>query len=293
MTPVVKPPPAVPVATVAFDRLAHDYDRLAAGDLFRLLRQRTHATFARLIDPGSRVLEIGCGTGLDTVFLAGHGCRVVACDPSEEMVSRALCRLARHGLDDRATVVPCGLQDAAAFVDALTAPGPFDAIVSNFGALNCVEHLAPLGALVHRSVRDGGAIILGLMGRACAAEAVYFLLTGRPSLVTRRRGHGAVPVPVAGLAVPTFYHRIDDVRRALGPYVDRIRVEGIGVALPPPYFEARWRRLPVAIQRVASGVDRLVAPWPPFNRLGDHVLVRCRKKPVVRPALVEDAGRHV
>lgn len=265
-------------ATAAFDRLAPDYDRLASGDLFRLLREQTHAAFARLIAPGSRVLEIGCGTGLDTVFLAGRGCQVVACDPSEEMVSRALCQLARRGLDDRAMVVPCGLQDAAAFVDALTAPAPFDAIVSNFGALNCVEHLAPLGALVHRHLRHGGPIVLGLMGRACATEAVYFVMTGRPALVTRRRGRGAVAVPVAGLDVPTFYHRVGDVRRALGPYVDGFRLEGIGVALPPPYFEPRWITLPAGLRRVAAVIDRMVAPWPPFNRLGDHVLVRCRKR---------------
>src|SRR5688572_28337141 len=140
----------VRAATLAFDRLAPEYDALAEGEIFRLLRRRTHAAFLRWLRPGCRVLEIGCGTGLDTVFLAAHGIRVVACDPSEAMVSRTLSRLANDGFAHRATVMPCGLQDLEPFLNALDQEEGFDGIVSNFGALNCVERLEPLGVLASR-----------------------------------------------------------------------------------------------------------------------------------------------
>ena len=68
-------------ARLAFDRLAPAYDALAAGEAFRLQRQQTHRLLSQWIRPGFRVLEIGCGTGADTEFLAGLGARVVACDP--------------------------------------------------------------------------------------------------------------------------------------------------------------------------------------------------------------------
>ena len=84
-----------PPARVAFDRLAADYDTLTGGEIFQLLRGRTHRIFAQCFPAGSRVLEIGCGTGPDTQFLASRGVRVVACDPSEEMVGRTLRRLSR------------------------------------------------------------------------------------------------------------------------------------------------------------------------------------------------------
>jgi SAM-dependent methyltransferase len=268
-----------PITTEAFDRIAGEYDDVAAGEIFCLLRRRTHAAFTRRFAPGARVLEIGCGTGLDTAFLAARGVRVVACDPSEEMVSRALRRLAHEQLDERAVVVPCGLQDFASFLDALAEPEGFDGIISNFGALNCVEHLAPLRALAHRYLRPGGALLLGVMGRACAIEAVYFVATRRASLASRRRGCGAVGVPVAGLDVPTFYHRIADIRAALGEEVALVRIEGVGVAIPPPYMERRWQTLPAALRRVVSGIDRVIAAWPPFNRIGDHVLLHFAKRP--------------
>jgi SAM-dependent methyltransferase len=265
-------------ATRAFDRLAPMYDTLAGGEIFTLLRRRTHATFAPRFPPGSRVLEIGCGTGLDTRFLARRGVQVVACDPSEAMVARALCGLARDGLAGTATIFPCGLQELAAFLDATTQPAPFDGIVSNFGALNCVEHLAPLGALGRRYVRPGGVVLLGLMGRHCACEMLYFAARGRTDLARRRTCRGAVGVPVAGIDVPTFYHRIADARAALGRDFTLTGVDGIGVLVPPPYLEPRWQRLSKRVRTVTAWCDALVASCPPFNRLGDHVLLELTKR---------------
>lgn len=272
MTPPTTPA-AHPAATAAFDRLAPRYDALASGEIFTLLRRRTHAVFARRFHAGDAVLEIGCATGLDTVFLAARGVRVVACDPSEEMVSRALRRLAHEGLTARATVLPCGLMDLASFLEVAHAPDAFDGIVSNFGALNCVDSLAPLGALARCRLRAGGAVLVGVMGRACALEALYLAATGRGGLAGRRRAGGAVPVPVAGVDVPTFYHRICDIRAALGPALRLDEVVGIGVVIPPPYLEPRWQRLPRLVRGAADRLDRWLAPWPPFNRVGDHVLL--------------------
>ena len=276
MTPVRSG--ATAPATLAFDRLAPDYDTLAGGELFQLLRRRTHEAFARVFSGDSRVLEIGCGTGIDTAFLAATVKTVVACDPSEEMVIRSLRRIGHASLDARASVVPCGLQDLASFLDALAAPGAFDGIVSNFGALNCVEHLAPLGALARTYLRDGGVMLLCLMSRTCAIESLYFTATRQPELASRRRHNGPVAVPVAGIDVPTFYHRIADVRAALGRDMVLQSVEGIGVAVPPPYLETRWQRLPRTARRLVTTLDGLLAPLPPFNRVGDHVLLQFVKR---------------
>ena len=134
-------------ARLAFDRLAPAYDALAAGEAFQQQRKQTHRLLSRWIRPGFRVLEIGCGTGADTEFLARLGARVVACDPSEEMLSRARRRLEGAGFGDRVGILSCGLRDLPQFLDALDHAEGFDAIVSNFGALNCAPSLDPLGVL--------------------------------------------------------------------------------------------------------------------------------------------------
>jgi hypothetical protein len=181
-------------------------------------------------------------------------------------------------LVDRATVLPCGLQDAIAFLEAVDEARPFDGIVSNFGALNCVEDLRPLGRLASQLLTATGVVILNVMGRSCAFETVYFAATGRRRLTGRRRRAGAVQVPVAGVDVPTYFHRIRDIRDAVGVSVTLDRIQGIAVAVPPPYFETRWQTLPKSVRDFVCSIDGVVATWPPFNRLGDHVLLEFVKQ---------------
>lgn len=260
----------------AFDRLAPSYDALTGGEAFRHQRRQTHDAFARWLPAGCRVLEIGCGTGVDTEFLAAAGRHVVACDPSEEMLSLTRRRLERAFAGDRAGILSCGLDDLPRFLDALDHGEGFDAIVSNFGALNCVRSLSPLGAIARRHLRPGGAIVLGLMGRTCLWESLYFAARGRRSEGARRRQDGVL-VAVAGVDVPTFYHRTREVAEALGPAFSLAAVRGIGVMVPPPYLESRWQQVPPAIRRATAGLDRVVSSWPVFNQLGDHTLTHWTK----------------
>lgn len=265
------------IARLAFDRLAPAYDALASGEAFQLQRRQTHRLLSRWIRSGFRVLEIGCGTGVDTEFLAGLGARVVACDPSEEMLSRTRRRLEMAGLGDRAGILSCGLQDLPQFLDALDHAEGFDAIVSNFGALNCAPTLEPLGVIGCRHLRAGGAIAIGLMGRTCLWETLYFTARGDRARAARRRTSKA-DLPVAGIDVPTFYHRTSDVAASLGEEFVRDAVIGVGVMVPPPYLEPRWLQLPPTLRRAAAGVDRVAGSWPIVNQLGDHTLSRWVKR---------------
>ena len=68
------------------------------------------------------------------------------------------------------------------------------------------------------------------------------------------------------------------VRAALGRDMVLQSVEGIGVAIPPSYLEPRWQQLPRPARRLATTLDGLLAPLPPFNRVGDHVLLQFVKR---------------
>jgi ubiquinone/menaquinone biosynthesis C-methylase UbiE len=267
----------VSTARLAFDRLAPAYDALASGDAFQLQRRQTHAALAKWIRPGFRVLEIGCGTGVDTEFLAQLGARLVACDPSDEMLSRTRRRLEISGVGDRVVIMSCGLEDVPQFLDALDHAEGFDAIVSNFGALNCAPVLDALGSVGRRHLRPGGAMAIGLLGRTCLWEMLYFTARGDRAKVARRRAQ-RVNVPVAGIDVPTFYHRTGDIAAALGSDFIREASIGIGVFVPPPYLEPRWLQVPLPLRRAAAGIDRLSGAWPIVNRLGDHTLTRWVKQ---------------
>ncbi|HVV53575.1 MAG TPA: class I SAM-dependent methyltransferase, partial [Polyangia bacterium] len=72
----------------AFDALASRYDALfspAANPLVALARARVHAALGRHFAPGAALLEVGCGTGEDTLALTARGHTLVACDPAPQM----------------------------------------------------------------------------------------------------------------------------------------------------------------------------------------------------------------
>jgi ubiquinone/menaquinone biosynthesis C-methylase UbiE len=76
--------------------------------------------------PGARVLEIGCGTGAVTAWLAERGAVVTAVDQNPEMMERAQRRLEQL---EAAPGSVTWLERTASEIDALV-PGAFDAVVS-------------------------------------------------------------------------------------------------------------------------------------------------------------------
>lgn len=118
------------------------------------------------LQPGARVLDLGCGMGLTSMVLAkGYGCTVTAADlwiPAEDNARR----FAEAGLADRITAVHCEAR-ALPFE-----PESFDAVVSidawhYFGADSAFlgTHLLPL-------LRPGGWLVVGIPGLRHAFDTV-------------------------------------------------------------------------------------------------------------------------
>jgi SAM-dependent methyltransferase len=107
---------------------------------------------ADTVTAGSRVLDVGCGTGATTIAAArraGAGGRVTGIDISEPMLALARERAARAGI-------------AAQFLraDAQTAQlavASFDSLISRFGVMFFGEPVAAFANL-HRATRAGGEL---------------------------------------------------------------------------------------------------------------------------------------
>jgi SAM-dependent methyltransferase len=101
-----------------FDKDAELYDRARPGyprELFDDLEELGG------VRAGSRVLEIGCGTGQATVSLAERGCRIVAVELGAGMAAVAMRNLARFP----------GVEVAVAEFEDWPLPAePFDAVVA-------------------------------------------------------------------------------------------------------------------------------------------------------------------
>ncbi|WP_329204484.1 class I SAM-dependent methyltransferase [Streptomyces sp. NBC_00683] len=101
-----------------FDEDAELYDRARPGYPPELYDDLAELAGAR---PGSRVLEVGCGTGQATVPLAGRGCRITAVEAGARMAAVARRNLAGAASAEVVT---------ARFESWPLPQEPFDAVVS-------------------------------------------------------------------------------------------------------------------------------------------------------------------
>ncbi len=87
------------MASDLFDRAAAGYDSWYETELGREADRAERKLIERMFQPsGPRVLEVGCGTGQYTAWLARQGFEVTAVDISGEMMAKAQAKLAELNL---------------------------------------------------------------------------------------------------------------------------------------------------------------------------------------------------
>src|SRR6476660_5487797 len=86
----------------AFDSVAADYDGPKGNNaLIQRMRETTWRMLTKACPPGARLLDLGCGTGIDAIELARRGYSVVATDWSPQMIERTRQRAAGAALSDQ------------------------------------------------------------------------------------------------------------------------------------------------------------------------------------------------
>jgi SAM-dependent methyltransferase len=239
-----------------FDALAADYDRtFGLAPSGRLFRFRLAERIETCLKPGSRLLDIGSGTGEDAVWLAARGYQVTGIDPSPAMVEVASAKA--RGLREAPAFHRHGLLD---FNPAMT----FDAAYSNFGALNCVD-VADLGPALSKVLSPGGRAFLVLMGR----RPLPLLFRDGPAAWKQR---GLSHVRVGGASVAVSYPGPGVVARALGEGFTVDRTETLGLLVPPPSLAGWPRRHPILFGLVAA-LERVVARSRILAGFSDHFMI--------------------
>jgi ubiquinone/menaquinone biosynthesis C-methylase UbiE len=253
-----------------FDALAEGYDHgFTFSKVGQAQRSAVWKELGRTFCPGDRVLEIGCGTGVDACFLSEHGVEVVACDSSPAMIRVA----ARRIQDCGAKRVELRLL-AAENLAAIRHQAPFDGVFSNFAALNCVEDLSAVAHNLGRLLRPGGTALVCFLGPNCFWEILWFLLKASPRKAFRRWHSASVTAELApGARVQVHYYSVRSLTHIFERSMRLRSWRGIGLAVPPSYVESTATRFP-ALLRLAERSDRVLARCPVLRGFSDHVLLK-------------------
>jgi SAM-dependent methyltransferase len=259
---------------IAFDSVAADYDGARGNNA---LVQDMRCEMWRWLDStfaaGSRLLDLGCGTGLDASRMAQLGHCITATDWSPQMVRRSTDRAVRDNLSERVRALVMGAHE----LHLLAADQPYDGAYSNLGPLNCVPDLADVARECARLLKPGGSLVFTVIGRICPWEIGYYLWLRRWRRAKVRFARGAVPVNMNHHTIWTRYYSPGSFYRAFRPHFTLEHVRGLCVFAPPPYLSWVRDNHPRLYQRLWR-LDRRVAAWPLLRGLGDHFLIVMKKR---------------
>ncbi|MEZ4756788.1 MAG: class I SAM-dependent methyltransferase [Flavobacteriales bacterium] len=258
-------------ATAAFSQQAAAFDQIDADDpIITWMRTVARKEALRHMRPGSALLELNAGTGLDAFHFAAHGICVTATDGAEGMVAamRSKCT-ARPELPVHPQLLP--------FTELhQLSEASFDHVFSNFGGLNCSPDLRSILLQVDRVLRPGGTSTLVIMPRFSPWE-VGALVRGNLGVALRRWRAGGTPAQVESMPFPCYYYSVHDVERWLGNGHTCIALRSLSFFVPPPHLVRHYHQWPRSMRILHHLEDRLAHRWP-FSHAGDHFLITLQKR---------------
>jgi ubiquinone/menaquinone biosynthesis C-methylase UbiE len=257
----------------AFSRKSEVYDAFGVDhpNLTRM-REKVYARIAATVPPDSHLLELNAGTGLDASTLAQRGYRVHATDLAPGMVLQIEDKIKRYNLQGRLTTE----QISFTLLDQLTNKGPFDAVYSNFGGLNCIDDLTQVTRHLPHILKPNGVAIWVIMPPICLWELARIPQDFR--MATRRLSGQDRRSSVEGIEFVTTYFTPRQVRRSFGADFRFVSLEGLSILTPPAdnkSFSVRFPRLYSAL----ATLDDLASHLPLLNQCGDFFILTMRYDP--------------
>lgn len=258
----------------AFDSVAEDYDRHIFGNTINTwLRNVSIGVMKTVFNSGGTVLEVGCGTGTETLSLAKSGVHVIACDISQKMLDVMMRKARSAGLSNWVTPLHCRPIDLRwKLVDL--GIRKLDGAYSTYGAVNTEPNLSRMMDGIHSILSRDAPLVLGVWNRYCLYEMVGYLLKLKPDLAFARLKN-PVPLGKSRFCVATNAFSVGSLRKALLPWFSIESVLGVVISLPPSNLT---KYLPKgALLNAMKKLDLRIGMTFPGNLVGDHFLAVCKK----------------
>ena len=240
----------------AFDTLAPSYDiDFTHQPIGKILRSTVHHRLLTHFSAGEHVLEIGCGTGEDALFLADKGIHITASDASDAMLDITRDKTRNH---DTVQIEKLDLQQLPQLDNQ-----QFDGVFSNFGALNCIDDWKPLAKHLSVLLKSGGKACFGIMSPYCAWEFLW------------HAGHWKWDIALRRLRGDTFgeltisYPTVKRITEDFAPYFRRVHLQPLGLFLPTSALFDVVQKRPKLMKTLVNLEERFDSVAP-LSQFADH-----------------------
>lgn len=265
-----------------YDGLAPTYDEeIGSNPIGRRMREVFRNSLREAVRPGSLVFEIGCGTGLDALWLARQGIEVVATDISQEMVARVVEKAKAEGLADRVR----GRRLAAREIGRLHeefGSQVFGGGYCHAGAINMEPELGVLPRQIRSLLKPGAPFVASVVNRISLFEVLFYPAVLRPRKAFRRL-NGPIPIPISRrepfnrFVIPARFYTPRELIRAFGDGFTVEGLQGMQIFLPPSNLADEYNAVKPVFAPLEF-LERRLSKRRPLNSWGHHFIVTFRRR---------------
>jgi len=244
-----------------YEDLARDYDCRFNNPRLNYMRSVEKMFLLESLKPGM-ILDIGCGTGEQSLFLAKRGYQVVGVDISREMLLKANESAKEGNLKNNLSLVLASAE-ALPFRDK-----SFEGLISIFGVFNHIPHVEHAFQETHRVLKSGASAIFTVVNRWNLTWWINALLKLKVSwLISSMKSK---EYTVNGLW--TYYFSKNDLKKLLGSIGYKVKIGSMLLFIYP--FTTRNL---LFYEKLFIIFEDAVRWKSPFNGLGYYLLVRLEK----------------
>jgi ubiquinone/menaquinone biosynthesis C-methylase UbiE len=245
------------------NNIASGYDEVVNASIpAQFIRNYFRQRILSNINPGQHLLEIGCGTGTDAVFLANKGIKITATDISPNMLKITAEKAKNEKLTD---FIKTELLDA----DNLEAfdGNVFDGIISNLNAVNYVKDLNKFSLNTFKILKPGAKVFFVMLNKVCLWEIIYNLLKLKPvtafeRLISREKYY----------KTQMHLYLPGKIKKIFSKYYKVNKITGFGFLYPPDGLSAFQKKHTAFFSKI-PGLENFLCSKFPFYNLCDHYLI--------------------
>ncbi len=255
----------------AFSNQSEIFDKLdKANKLTEHLRNIYRSEIDKQAKPGSNILELNCGTGIDSIYFARQGHYLLSTDNAEGMLKKLQSKIDEEFLEEHIDAQRCSFTQLGLLADR-----KFDYIISNFGGLNCTDRLDKVLMQFSDRLNAGGKVTLVIMPKVSPWELVMVLKGKFKTAFRRFKKH--TPARVEGVHFSVYYYNPSYVKKVLEDDFDVLTLRGIYFAVPPEFYERFVERYP-RLYKMLQRIENVLGKTFPFTYCCDHYMITLQKK---------------
>ena len=208
-----------------FGALADEYDEMRfTNKSVQIMREKFYELVTSVVKPGSDILEINCGSGIDAAYFAGKGYNVLATDISDKMLLNA----EEKNINKNIEFMKLNFIELHKIQNR-----KFDLVYSNLGGLNCTDELKKISADIYNLLNDEGYFIAAVMPNFFLWEFLLFI-KGEFARALRRISKDWIEANVGGEKIKVKYYSPKRFKKYFTNEFSFVKTKALRIFAPPP-----------------------------------------------------------